>query len=384
MRFQPSTLLIVLISACGFSPTSEGALDGAVVAPVDAGSSTRDSGAVDAGSARDAGMADAGMNRAPISGPITAPNQTWTWVDFPDSECGNGVATGIGINPNTASTDLWIYMQGGGACWENYTCFVFKSATNITEGYTAATWDAEPHRGLPGFTRTRLDNPFKDASFVFVPYCTGDVHAGSSVQTFAGGTVHFSGALNVAAYLKRLKATFPQTQRVFLTGSSAGAFGAQLNFTQVAQAFPQAQIHVLADSGQMINPSGSFLSAWVSTWNLTVPASCVDCLTNFPKYIDWLSVQKPASRIALLAYSQDQVLRNFFGLMAVPYQTQTELLLGTQFDAHANTKYFYLYGDSHTMLGSQFSITHPNGSVKLNDWLTAWYTGTNWSSIKPQ
>ncbi len=145
---------------------------------------------VDAGSTRDAGEANAGIERTPVTGAITAPNQTCTWVDFPDSECGNGVPTGIGVNPNTASKNLWIYMQGGGACWQDYTCFVFKSATNITEGYTSATWEAEPHRALPGLTRTRLDNPFKDASFVFVPYCTGDVHAGSEVQTFAGGTVH--------------------------------------------------------------------------------------------------------------------------------------------------------------------------------------------------
>ena len=37
-----------------------------------------------------------------------------TWVDFPGSACGNGVATGVGVNLHQ-STDVLIYLQGGGA-----------------------------------------------------------------------------------------------------------------------------------------------------------------------------------------------------------------------------------------------------------------------------
>lgn len=314
---------------------------------------------------------------------IVAPAEVWSWVDFPDSTCGNGVPTGIAVNLTSKSTDLLIYMQGGGACWESLTCFTIKSADNLESGYVGGDFAADGTRMMPGFNRALLTNPFKDASYVFMPYCTGDVHSGDSERTIAGRDVKFKGAKNVAAYLKRLTLTFPSVTRVFLSGSSAGAFGAQLNFARVHEAFPSAEIHVLADSGQMINPSGTRLADWVTTWNVEVPASCVGCLSDFPKYIDWLSSTYPQSRFALLAYSQDGVLSQFFNYSGPNFETQTDALLSGHFDPHVNTKYFYLSGPSHTMLGSQFTITGPApANVKLNDFITQWYSGSgSWASV---
>ncbi len=382
---------------------------GATGTPVDSGTSA-DAGSNDAGAKNDAGTpgSDAGLSDAGSSGtdagsttvdagpptPIVAPNETWTWVDFPESTCANGVPTGIGVNLTNKSTDVWVYMQGGGACWEGLTCFVLKSAVNIDNGYTAASFAAETDlTQLPGFKRTVAENPFKNANFVFVPYCTGDVHSGNKDTAIDSGggamkTMNFRGARNVEAFLRRLKLTFPNATKVYLTGSSAGAFGAELNYQRFVDAFPSAEVHVLADSGQMVNPSGSLLNDWISAWNIEVPATCTNCLTNFPNYVDWLATTFPNRRFALTAYSQDNVLRQFFNYDAANYQTQTELLLTGKYDPHANTKYFYLAGSMHTMLYSQFTITSPATSTPasntLNDWVTAWYQGTgSWVSVKP-
>jgi hypothetical protein len=321
----------------------------------------------------------------PIIGAIDAGTNAWSWVDFPDSTCGNGVPTGIAVNPKSGSTDLFIYLQGGGACWEGLTCYVAKTADNFDTGYTAASFALDGTVNLPAFNRGNAANPFKDASFVFVPYCTGDVHAGTAVQSLGGQLAYFEGGRNMEAYLKRLKLTFPNVTKVLLTGSSAGAYGAELNYQRVVDAFPSAQVHVLADSGQMINPTGTLLKTWIAAWNVVVPASCIDCLTDFPKYIGWLASNNPTRRFALLAYSKDQVLRNFFGYPndAAGFQTQTEALLTSEYDPHANAKYFYLDGTSHTMLGSQFTIQSPS-NVALNDFITHWYTGSSsWASVKP-
>lgn len=363
-------------------------VDAGAVTPVDSGSVTAvDSGTInslDAGSTKaDAGSGlfyDAGT---PIVGAIVAASETWTWVDFPDSTCANGTPTGIAVNPSSASTDVWIYMQGGGACWESLTCFVAKTASNFETGYSMANFNSDGTRNLPGFNRGNTSNPFRNASFVFVPYCTGDVHAGDSVKLFSNRVVYFEGARNVDAYLKRLKLTFPNATRVFLTGSSAGAFGAQLSYQRVRDAFPSAELHVLADSGQMINPSGSLLHDWIAAWNVTVPASCTDCLTNFPAYVDWLTVNNPASRFSLLAYSQDNVLRQFFNYAPADFQTQTAALLTSRYDVRSNAKYFYLAGTDHTMLGSQFTLVSPS-AVTLNSFITGWYNGTaGWANVKP-
>src|SRR6266545_3474680 len=63
--------------------------------------------------------------------PIQAPRNTWTWVDFPDSSCGDGSTTGIGVNPGDSSNVL-VFLEGGGACWSYESCFVNR--TVATDG----------------------------------------------------------------------------------------------------------------------------------------------------------------------------------------------------------------------------------------------------------
>ena len=189
------------------------------------------------------------------------------------------------------------------------------------------------------------------------------------------------GRANLAEFLTRLQPTFATVQHLYLTGSSAGAFGAQLNYQQVAAAFPSAEVHVLADSGQMINPTAALLSAWVTSWGLVNPSGCTDCLTDFTRFPAFLSQNHPTRRFALLAYTQDQTLRQFFGATAAEYEMKTRALLAARYDPTANAKYFLLAGSSHTMLGSLFSITAPGGPT-LATWVTRWKDGdAAWANV---
>ena len=46
---------------------------------------------------------------APETGdPITAPAETWTWVPTDGMQCGNGAATGIGVNLTDRSDRVMI------------------------------------------------------------------------------------------------------------------------------------------------------------------------------------------------------------------------------------------------------------------------------------
>ncbi|MFP2904127.1 pectin acetylesterase-family hydrolase [Pyxidicoccus sp. 3LFB2] len=333
----------------------------------------------------DAG-ADAGTgNPDPDGGlAIVADAEVWTWVDVAGTACGNGAQTGIGINPTNASTDLYIYMQGGGACWDELTCFTLQSASNLSTGYQAAQFQSEGTRNLYMFNRTQAQNPFQDMSFIFVPYCTGDVHAGNAVQTYGTRQVHHKGAANVQAWLPRLAATFPTTQRVFLAGSSAGAFGAQLNYEKVLAAFPSAEVHVLADSGQMINPAGPLLNLWLTNWGVSIPSGCTDCTTDFTKFPAYLADAHPDSRFGLLAWDQDDVLRRFFNYTPANYETLTRQLLTTTYDVRANTKYFLKNGTQHTFLGGLNTLSSTTG-VTLNTWVGQWVSGdAAWSNALEQ
>ncbi|MFP2927886.1 pectin acetylesterase-family hydrolase [Pyxidicoccus sp. 3LG] len=345
--------------------------------------SCADAGTPPPDSGTDAGTGDAGTN--PDAGlEIVADPEVWTWVDIDGTECGNGARTGIGINPTVASTDVYIFMQGGGACWNELTCITRPSASNLSTGYQAAQFQNESTRNSFMFDRGQAANPFRNMSFIYVPYCTGDVHGGDTVQTYGSTEVHHKGASNVEAWLPRLVATFPDAERVFFAGSSAGAFGAQLNYERVAAAFPDAEVHVLADSGQMITPNGSLYSTWIAAWGLTLPSGCTDCATDFTKFPAYLADTYPDSRFGLLAWDQDNVLRTFFGYPPDTYETLTLELLNVSYDDRANARYFLKQGTQHTFLSGLNTITSTTG-VPLNDWVTRWITGdAAWDNVLEQ
>jgi hypothetical protein len=65
----------------------------------------------------DGGADGGGMD----GGGIVTPAGQWTWVPVEGSQCASGSTAGFAINPGT-STDLFLFLQGGGACWNTGTC----------------------------------------------------------------------------------------------------------------------------------------------------------------------------------------------------------------------------------------------------------------------
>ena len=350
--------------ACGTDPAGTGDVlpDAGNTSP-DGGQHPADAGDPDAGQSMDAGTDD------------------WTWVDVPESACGNGAPTGFGINVSDRSSDLFLYLQGGGACWNTQTCFQLKTATHIETGYGKAEFENEPLTGPFAVDRAAPTNPLRDMSWAFVPYCTGDVHSGDAVATYGARQVHHKGGKNMEAFLEDLSAMLPNTTRVFLSGSSAGGFGAQINYERVLQAFPSAEVHVLADSAQMINPSGTLLATWMTTWNSAPPTGCPDCLEDFTKLPAYLADTYPDRRFGLLAFDRDQTLSFFFSLSQDAFATETLSLLSSVYDGRSNAKYFLKSGAQHTMLGALDTTTSSVG-VTLNDFVTDWVNGDEgWESV---
>jgi hypothetical protein len=86
------------------------------------------------------------------------------------------------------SRNLVIYLEGGGACWDDLTCtFPYDSRlpTGVPQFYSAAMASSEKPAQLGGlFNLNRSDNPVKDWDMVYVPYCTGDLHSGTTTGTY--------------------------------------------------------------------------------------------------------------------------------------------------------------------------------------------------------
>jgi hypothetical protein len=147
----------------------------------------------------------------------------------------------------------------------------------------------------------------------------------------------------------------------------------------VAHAFPNAEVHVFADSGQMINPAQGLMSAWLTAWNVTLPACCVGCDGDFSLYPRYLATTYPNRRFALTAYDQDNTLRLFNGLTAAEFQTRTLALLSNVYDPSQNSRYFLLSGTAHTMVRQLDTLADPSGTSLLT-FTTNFVNGTNWST----
>lgn len=417
------------------------------VPPSDAGA-TRDAGAGDAGEESDAGELDAGETDAgDVDGGFVDVDAGvvsdagvptgWRFVPVAGSKCARGAQAGIGYNVGS-STELIIYLQGGGACWNTGTCqpsvqqwgpicnygsnnVCLWNAAGGTQPLAALVSHPDPYPADGGgafpselasvassllFAR-RPENPLRDATMVFVPYCTGDLHAGDAVRTyqvkadlFAQPTPrqhHFAGAANLDAYFAWLRTQHPTVQRIWFIGVSGGGYGVSLNLGRVKRAFPEAEVHLLADSAPMI-PSAHW-NAWASAWNLQLPQGCTDCDAGLPETMDFTIDTEGDSRIALLAYDPDNVITPFFyagGTTAAwaspPYGTYTANLapLLDSYDTKPNARYFALPEQKHVMIqgygmvqadgGISAPYTSRDGGTTLRAWVDAWITGTNWTS----
>ncbi|MFO0725873.1 MAG: pectin acetylesterase-family hydrolase [Myxococcota bacterium] len=375
--------------------------DGKVVPPGDhPDASTQDSGnggdggamdsgntEVDGGGGADLGVGDTGAgDTGGGANPITAPARTWTWIDFPESACDNGTATGIGINLGDDRKNLMIFMNGGGACWDQITCTIANTATHGPFGQAQFTaLGAALNGGF--FDRNNANNIFKDWSYVFVPYCTGDVHAGDNVANY-GAPYHHTGHKNMVAFLDRLAATFTAPEKVLMSGSSAGGFGAALNYVAARDRWATPKMYLLDDSGPAL--PGNYIpaserDAWYSAWNIGEildPLCGQDCHTDFSIAMRNLAQKYPNDRMALLSSLQDNVIRGFVNLSGPEFETGLRQLGTDVLDPLPNFKYFFITGQSHTMLGNPSGF-NSNGH-NLVDWVTQELTDDpNWASTKP-
>lgn len=244
-----------------------------------------------------------------------SPDDGWTWVPVEDTRCANGSSTGMGLRTREGSKDLLIYLMGGGACWDAGTCYGLSLAWNVTTGYSGDIFALERLRGAGIF------DVFPDATQVFVPYCTGDLHSGTMDREHVPGTkTRHLGANNLDALLAQL----PRPEgRVFVVGTSAGGYGAQLNAERFAAAFPNNEVHVMADSAPMVALDEK-LTGWGEVWGTTAR-------TTLPA----------GSRRGLVASKRDWLISTFSGLSPEELEKRTLELPGPNLILDGNQHVFF-------------------------------------------
>ncbi len=246
---------------------------------------------------------------------------SWQWVPIDGSMCRDGSPTGIGVYSNPNSKNLEIFLEGGGACFNADTCALNPSAYGETN-FTNRFGNDAAQTGI--LSNTDTQNPTADWNKVYVPFCTGDIHAGNAPNSMVPGVgvQQFVGYTNVTRALARLVPTFPGLQKVLLTGISAGGFGAAVNYDQTARAFAPTPVYDLDDSGPpMEDPylASCLQQEQAQLWGLdkTLLAECgSDCPdpTNYTLDATIHIVKKyPNVPFGLMDSVDDSVITVFFG-----------------------------------------------------------------------
>ncbi len=325
---------------------------------------SRDASVDDGATARDAGPALADLTSLPAD--------TWSYVPIEGAVCGNGSTMAIGVDPHASASELLVFVMGGGACWDAESCFVSNRATHVHEDYTRAIFDAERPlvTGLGWDDRGSALNPFRASHIVFVPYCTGDLYGGDATRAYpgapSGALVHHRGAPNVQRIVDTMRAAWPALERVRVIGFSAGGYGAQLNWGRFAEAWPDADLALLADSAPLLQPPS--YGMWREQWNLAWPEGCDACRSSFVAYDDHFDARYPRSRLGLMATTRDAVLTSYWGGGDI---TPLYGPLLAALDDNETTRYFVVDSDAHVILGQAGTLRSADGTLLL-DWLVGW------------
>jgi hypothetical protein len=324
----------------------------------------------------EAGSAPADASPAPPT-PLGVTPNTWAWLDVPGARCGDGSATGIGVNVRPGASRVLLFLQGGGACSDGTTCWTAPTAAHIATGFGPADLEGELSRSPFLFSRSDPTNPFRDAHFVFVPYCTGDLHAGNGIATYdVGGvptdTYHY-GARNLDAVLARLGGNLGVLDRAWLVGESAGGFGTVVNQDAVARALG-VRVDVVDDSGP---PLRFGATGYPPSWHVRLPAGCTDCESGLDRVFAFERLMHPTTRFGFIVYTSDTALPGLFGVTPAALE-QSIAAFVTSFAVEPNAKSFLAVGSGHAVLGSPQGV-----SPGLRLWLAQMATDDRaWSNAQ--
>ncbi|TGM95630.1 pectin acetylesterase [Leptospira dzoumogneensis] len=234
---------------------------------------------------------------------------------------------------------LLINFMGGGACWSNDNCFgkntttFFNFLNDVPDLFVKVAFQGILDAG-------NSSNPLKDYDVLFIPYCTGDLHIGSSdVATYDDPYVasdppvySHRGHDNVLSVLKYIQSNYTQVTDVVVAGQSAGGYGAVLNYPHIRQVFSDGtkftsltKMSLVADASNGAVINGFFTSIvrdkWGSAQNMpdwAVGSSYLNGSSpSIQDYISKITVKYPDDVIGQYTAAFDSTQRWFFNVMGI-------------------------------------------------------------------
>jgi hypothetical protein len=156
---------------------------------------------------------------------------------------------------------------------------------------------------------------------VDIPFCTGDVHWGNSIQHFPKDdgselTVHFKGFVNRQATLDWAYQKFPQPDSNFVTGCSAGSIGSAAHTPYIIENYPDTPVTQMGDSLAFVFHRPLNLTDYGAYNNLPSGVPGLDCLqpANFTmaSYYSALASYYPEYVFSQFSTAADHVQDRFY------------------------------------------------------------------------
>ena len=327
---------------------------------------------------------------------------------------------------------LVIYFQGGGACWDSKNCLYAPTYSQAAP--PLADFDNTTGKGI--FDTDNPQNPFKNWFFVYLPYCTGDVHWGANDQPYIDylgifddqfGTIDIRhrGFVNFQVVLKWIKENFAGPEKIFITGSSAGGYGAIMGFPYVKEAYPNASVYVVGDAANGV-VDDYFQNQSIYNWNIQIPTwvpgfeggydpstKMEDIYVNFADYYssslfgqfttawDWNQTFFYNVMMVIGNYSTApppanwvphvEEWNNYFPVWCAWNDQMLEMSYNAA-DAAPNYKYYIAAGDYHTIMMRPQFYTEDSGGMSFAKWIKAMINkpfykdnkGGQWQNMKCQ
>lgn len=150
-----------------------------------------------------------------------------------------------GIFRKGTENKVVVYFFGGGVS-------ITPETSEGGKKFYATTMLAQDFVAQGGIGSNTEENPFKDWSFIVIPYATGDFHAGTGIYE-GKKTVYHTGYNNYSAYIEQIKPYVGEPDTLLVTGFSAGGFATSLLADDVIDRFPSAEnVTVCVDSSLLL------------------------------------------------------------------------------------------------------------------------------------
>jgi hypothetical protein len=313
----------------------------------------------------------------------------WTKIE-PGGEtiCSRGTPFIYFVHPGTVNR-LVVYFQGGGACWNDTTCSlggIFKETAGDSDN---------PDQAAEGiFDLENPDNPFKDWFFVFVPYCTGDIHWGNNTQTYTSGgediVIHHKGFVNVTAVLDWIEANLEQPEKIFVSGCSAGSYGSVIGAAHIHELYPNVSLYQLGDSGAGVSTT-DFVQQGYPNWNVAAsspdwipaPDGSWDEVSSLADLYIALANYYPDDRWSQYNTAHDEIQGFFYTAMGGAGDWG-ELMLATIQEVQDSAPNFHSYtapGAIHCITGQDIFYSREVNGIQLHDWVDAMVNDEAWDDV---